>query len=972
MKRQMTKQFKLGLEILSMIGDKSASEGLKFFEDKLSEYENLHFFEAYNNNYNPTAIFFRRFDNNRPPLPAAYIYDFTTSKKNEDELKDLYKKLWNSCKVPFFIVFEKEEVKIFNLYDKSGKTSDINLTPYEVIRIASGASSEFEARNLLSGTLWESRKAVKEIKKNYGAYESFLFELKVIRKNIEEKSGLKPEIAKSLLIKFILIKYLEERKVFKDGYWNKFFKGSTEFLDTFKRNQLVIDVLEDLSSHFNGGIFRLDESEKEEIVKSDLTYFADFLKGRTKDGQYTLWRIYSFEDLPVELISNIYEDFLENKSGGVVYTPPLLVDFMIDEVMPLDKPQENFSVFDPACGSGIFLVAAYKRIIQWWMVQNDWKKPGVRVLKSLLKKSIFGTDINGEASQLAIFSLSLALCDILSPDVIWNELKFDDLSQGNILNRDLFEIIHKGEFKNKFDLIIGNPPFEPHLTKSAGIIEIEEKKNRGKLPDNQIALFFLEQSFKICKENGYVALVQPAGPLLYNQQAAGFRKKFLETVAVKEIIDFTCLRSSLFKGRANVATAVIVYKASPPDLDDILHIIVRENNASREKIYFELNKYDFNYVKYDDALNNKYIWKINLLGGGRIKHIVQRFSTMKTFGEFINEKVENADWAYQEGFIISSNAEIEELKKLDLLKENLNSAELKRREFLSNKYKAEYLTGKPTLPVDAFTEKGIDKDRVHQLEDKYFLRKRNKEVFSPPLILIKEVVGKKRLLIEYSDHFISFKNSIVGLHAPSSEEIILKDVFKRFKNNSIFLFYFAIKSGRYLINKSTSLLKTDIDILPFPEKEKELKLSEMEEIIVNDTLDYMVEYCQGKLNPAILQSANSKQLNEFGKVYTDLLNSVYKKFIPLKPIIAGQFICYPFSYGESSVFNFPENADVEKELIDLVHNKSRENILIKRNIRLYDDKLILLIKPRQLRYWMKSIAVRDADETFADLIEMGY
>ena len=36
------------------------------------------------------------------------------------------------------------------------------------------------------------------------------------------------------------------------------------------------------------------------------------------------------------------------------------------------------------------------------------------------------------------------------------------------------------------------------------------------------------------------------------------------------------------------------------------------------------------------------------------------------------------------------------------------------------------------------------------------------------------------------------------------------------------------------------------------------------------------------------------------------------------------------------------------------------------------ENIIYLIKPKQLRFWLKSIAIRDADETFVDLRNQGY
>ncbi len=97
-------------------------------------------------------------------------------------------------------------------------------------------------------------------------------------------------------------------------------------------------------------------------------------------------------------------------------------------------------------------------------------------MKKLLK-CVYGTDKEEQATQLAAFSLCLALCDELSPMQIISKLKFDDLRQSNILYTDFFikelkpkeehDILliekQKANFERinniKFNLIIGNPPF---------------------------------------------------------------------------------------------------------------------------------------------------------------------------------------------------------------------------------------------------------------------------------------------------------------------------------------------------------------------------------------------------------------------------------------------------------------------------------------------------------------------------------
>ena len=136
------------------------------------------------------------------------------------------------------------------------------------------------------------------------------------------------------------------------------------------------------------------------IIKNiDLSPLANFLSGKIDKKQYVFWKLYSFNHLPIELISSIYEMFLEaDKNKGIAYTPSYLVSFMIDEAMPIDKPKKKFKVLDPASGSGIFLVSAYKRIIDWWRISKyeetgEWIIPGkehLEELKKLLKESVLG------------------------------------------------------------------------------------------------------------------------------------------------------------------------------------------------------------------------------------------------------------------------------------------------------------------------------------------------------------------------------------------------------------------------------------------------------------------------------------------------------------------------------------------------------------------------------------------------------
>src|SRR3546814_10190737 len=87
-------------------------------------------------------------------------------------------------------------------------------------------------------------------------------------------------------------------------------------------------------SRFNGHVFRLTDDERAALAAStELTRYARLVEGyEDSTGQLSLWRLYSFRDLPVELISNIYQLFVKDASSSI-YTPPALVRLMLEETL---------------------------------------------------------------------------------------------------------------------------------------------------------------------------------------------------------------------------------------------------------------------------------------------------------------------------------------------------------------------------------------------------------------------------------------------------------------------------------------------------------------------------------------------------------------------------------------------------------------------------------------------------------------
>ena len=235
-----------------MMSETGESPGLVFVgKDKRDDSEIIAL--EYAEKYGADAVYFRRFDDGRHPIPQIYIYDFTENEK-DDEIGVLYKRLWNSGQVPLFFIFYKTEVKIFNCLKNpklDPSTGEISFTIFEKIKLASNILKEvdkikdFSAKKFDNGTFWTNPKYKDRFKLKETAYLKLLNELKRLRKDIIKRNILKDNIAQKLLVMTILVKYLDERKdangntVFPPGFFGNYSDGPDSFLGVLRKKLLL-------------------------------------------------------------------------------------------------------------------------------------------------------------------------------------------------------------------------------------------------------------------------------------------------------------------------------------------------------------------------------------------------------------------------------------------------------------------------------------------------------------------------------------------------------------------------------------------------------------------------------------------------------------------------------------------------------------------------------------------------------------
>ena len=951
------------------------------------------------NKLEATAVLFRRkYDENNKitdSKPVLYIYSEKDELRiNSEKHKELHAKIWSAGEIDVYFIVSKTTINIFNarrpaeVQEKGPQKLNLKNLCLVSETLKQFNDKRFSAMVFGKGIFWEQEDFFNDnidkrffrnrLKEENTPFHQLLEYLMAVREYLQANStGLLPETIDKLLIVCMLVKFLEEIKD-DDGrhtlrtVFKKY--GIRNFAESLEK-QKCLSVLKELACEFNGNIFdNFSNKEKQQIEHSKLKLVADFLRAKLDipTRQYFLWEQYNFNHLPVELISSIYENFLP-KEKGVVYTPPFLVNSLIDEVMPLDKAETYFSrnqfkVLDPSCGSGVFLVAAYKRMLQWWSVNRYKEKqtiefPVKEVCQKILEDNIFGVDINPTATLISIFSLTIALLDKLEPKEIWNNLKLNSL-RDNIQTRDFFEWTAENK-DNKFNLVIGNPPFNPMsgIKKKDAVSESQIQQfgisNKG-IPNNNFALKFFEGAMFFAEKT---CLVLPSNVLLYNKtkSAQKYRNRIFTKFTIEKIFDFTHLRRELF-GSVDTPVCAVFANSTKSQGQKIKHTVIKRISSIEKKIFFEIDHYDRHLVCHDWATDEKkqFVWKTNLLGGGRLFHLIYRLSLLPTLKDFIDSK---NNWKEIRGFEGGTGFVEKSQDKIIGITES----------------------GEPEIEIN------ID---IHSnnLKDIF--------MYKPPFMIIDQILGKNSLpacfIPENNDftqkEYLYYNRDFIGISVPGKDENTLKDIFNFIRlmktNNQLNcqLYVLAVSSSALVLTE-TDVNKSEILSVPyFPENEGYLELSETEKILQEDVLEYYIHLgktiCGKGQGRKLHEKVSQEQLEKFGKTFCNVLNPIYatngKSWQCGKFSQTQLFTICQLGYGKNKglscqMFDEDELDDIIKSLI--YNNISNRGIIFTRVCRIYkhlsDYDYVFLIKPHAVRYWLNSIALRDADETFMDLKKAG-
>ena len=904
--------------------------------------------------YSAYAVFFEAERKGRPPVAQAFVF-VSNGPANDPAFAETHKRLWSWGGVPLIYRKTLGLVQLFRCAHKPdfvSATGEIICKPIKTLKLAVTISNNdawWNAEQLRNGTLWDDTKVCKELlSAKKSAHKGLIDAVKSLSDDLNAEGVLPKHLRRKLLILSLLITYLQERKGFEDDYFGRFLHGASEFFQVLANGEALVSLLDALEKRFNGNVFRLEEADRDRLRNNSkqLARFAEFVEGRKeKSGQLTLWKLYSFKDLPVELISHIYQLFVTDTDSSV-YTPPFLVRLMLEESLSWERldrlHQRDEIILDPACGSGVFLVEAYKRLVLHWRSRNEWKKPTKTLLKGLLKK-VHGIDLEAGAVELAAFSLCLALCDALEPETIRASIKLFDPLVGKTLHHScFFEAKEQSLVKEPIGVVTGNPPFTSILnTPGAERSYDRYQANNDSLPDKQLAYLFLHEAIEMVAEGGVLCMLQQYN-FLYNLQSLGFRRRFMTYWDVREVLDFISVRGLFQKGGADTKVVVVVAEAAKPPVDrKIMHATFRRSGRIDAQQGFDIDYYDLHWLPRKLVLSNDGVWRANLMGGGRVLGFVDRLKKYRTLGQY----AEAQGWDYGEGFIEGGRG-------------------------VSRP--ADHIVGKRLLRSDALTSDGIDATAFTTAPDKPYEGPRSEKRFSPPMLLIREQMDIPHDL--WTKYYLTYTQRIVGFCAPKVDTDKLRQISDWLTNSKRALkAHLSLISPSLFVQKATALQADDIFSIPYPESGT-FDLSPNEQILVGDIVDYYRDLIRLGEDSKAMKESGHAALSDFTSVFTRQINAIYKKnpLRALEPQTWPGVICQPFVFGKGKV-DWSGADELREKLNSLLQEQGKgESLRIIRIARIYYGNFVFLLKPDQLRYWLRSVAIRDADETLADLRAQGF
>jgi len=951
-----------------------------------------------------------------PPLAVVCEFNGVASPA---AIEHAHRLAWNFCRAPLLVTLERHLIRAWTTCERpriqangtlpESEIESLRIDPRNSLDFSDAATRSLSWVSLVSGQLF--REHVLRFPRKQCADETLLDNLSSVRDRL---IGMKlpVETVHDLLARLIFVQFLFHRKDDRGNSaltpeWLAKQHEARTLTDSYTSLEAVLRNYTDayalfrlLNERFNGDLFpgkatdpqnREGEwlAEMKHVKPVHLSLLADFVGGMMQigSGQRSLWPLYSFDVIPLEFISSVYEAFV-NKVKGTHYTPAYLVDVVLDTCLPWDSNDWDVRVLDPACGSGIFLVKAFQRLVYRWRRANRFrKKPDTDILRKLLTENLFGVDIQTEAVRVACFSLYLAMCDELEPRHLWDRVKFPLLRESRLVAADFFreDVSGFGTFheRQKYDIVVGNAPWGTGTAKDSPCSRKWAKAHKWEISYNDIGPLFLAKSAKLTKLTGSISMLQSSGLLFKTSgKAASFRGQLLKKYNIEQIINLSALRFGLFADAVGPA-CVVCMSPTPPAGSPITYVAPKPSHTVDDEFRIVFEAYDYHSVYPEEALEDSGIWTALMWGSRRDYSLIVKLSSFSSIAKLEQKKLVKT----RVGIIWGDRSKRETAVTIRPLLD------------------ADYFPNHPFPFVDA-TELPVNRDPfIHSKDSTDF------DAFDSPQLILKlswlsaDRRFHARIVQPQSGRGVICTQSYVSVHFEPGAKSLIDSACLVY--NSKLATYYMLLTSSHLASFRQKVQTDEILRVPLPERvvtmggvkvpsdldskaRDAFPLKPAEWTLIDDVFDYTL---QG-FTTAPAGTADLGMLQEYGEAFVRVLRAGFGKekrvrvtiyrtpdgsFAPVH--LVAVYLDWPGTDQGIHCHDVNTQALLDRivSLAQAVEQRSSEDKIIhRRAFHVYETTLhgrtkvptVYLCKPNLPRYWTRSMAMRDADVVSADLVRM--
>lgn len=958
--------------------------------------------------------------------PLAIVAEFHSG-INDQTLRELHRLSWNFSHAPTLITIEPTLLRVWSCCEAPDLERHIDTYLVQSLsarQLEIEQADDLEARaaralhwiNLVSGQFFAEHSA--RFNRDGRADQMLLENLRYLREELARQGLVNDDICHDLLARVIFVQFLFDRKdqdgnpaltvarlhrLQKEGILQNTHSSFNSVLLDYEDTYRLFDWL---NAKFNGDLFpgKGDSpedraqgwaKEKEAVEAKHLSLLAEFIRGDLDmpAQQMCLWPQYAFDVIPLEFISSIYEAFVTERASrdGIFYTPPYLVDFVLDHVLPWDGTDWDLKIIDPACGSGIFLVKSFQRLVHRWKLSNPGEPVRAETLRYLLARNIFGVDKDPHAVRVACFSLYLAMCDEIEPRHYWTQVTFPPMRQRRLVCSDFFSEDQKGfdtkEDAQSYDLVVGNAPWGKGVITNDASAWATGDDREWTIPNNDIGGLFLAKGAQLVSENGRIALIQSANSLLFNisSKASDFRRELFSSHRVEQIYNLSALRFRVFKRKTHttkksVAPAcVVILRREQPSLDDtIAYVSPKHLRPLVDEFTIVIEPQDRRALTVHDAIADPLIWSKLMWGNARDHQLLKRFQAFPTLADA-------DDLLCQQGLKFGDRTKaVPELSDMRIFNATM---------FPGDSF--------PFLDVADFPLLGDVK--VHSRASTSL------EAFVWPQLILKQSWNKRtarfhaRLSRSEKREGILCSESYYSIHHTSLKKL---ETACMVFNSVLAVYFLLLTSGRFVYRPKPS--KSELLGLPIPEMQDSpienfqdradldarvfelFGLKDAERVLIEDALEYTLDDFLGGDGSKGKQSTssgdpteNEPHLRGYCEYFVRVLKAGFGNersvlaTVFRSPSESMPYRLIAFELGDKAdntveVKNIRSNALLEEfERLNQKAGNTNGGIFNQRVARIYDASsgvpTVFVVKPDQKRFWTRSMGMQDGDEVALDL-----